>query len=94
LPLNVKLAKPFAYLPYSHVVQLHLFEPNKPPQILESILLGSPNNANIFFELIPLCTFSMFSVVNDGGNADALDENEGENEDEVTQEDRESDIKK
>lgn len=34
------------------------------------MLFGSPNSANISFELMPWCTFIIFFVVNDEGKAD------------------------
>jgi hypothetical protein len=60
-----------------------------PPQTADLTLFGVPNSANISPELIPWCTFNVFSVVNDAGKADVPNEVV----DEVTQEESENGIR-
>ena len=64
----MKLALSYGKLPYSHVVHDHWL--GALPQTAERILFGCPNNDIILSELMPWCTFNIFSVVNEEGKAD------------------------
>lgn len=70
---------------------VHFHElPVSPPQTPEFTLFGSPNNASISSELMPWCTFNIFSVVNDEGKADVLVDVVGDVVGVVTQEESEN----